>query len=333
MAIENIYRDSKIVKVIAAEAKKDRIDANDRENADKIVSELVNDFNPHNRYLLAQLMAYTVSEIIKPETDFLANVADEVSVPYGAKAAFKVRKDGIRAVIQAKGATTPRSKVSNKQVVLDTVAVSARPTINIVELRAGRVQMSDLVTEAAREMANKKLEYIEDVFRSGITSWNAPFYGTGAGVVSTTIDPMIQHWMRVGGCAIFGDIYVIQKLAEQTGFTASTTTQQFSTDIINEFNTTGKIGTYKGAQVVQMVNAYKDDGTTPLLNQKTLYLLPVAADKASRALKVVHEGDVMSNDFTDIDDLSYQVRLDQYFGAGIVLGNTPSMSAYVDSTT
>ena len=66
MAIENIYRDSKIVKVIAAEAKKDRIDANDRENADKIVSELVNDFNPHNRYLLAQLMAYTVSEIIKP---------------------------------------------------------------------------------------------------------------------------------------------------------------------------------------------------------------------------------------------------------------------------
>ena len=333
MAIENIYRDSKIVKVIAAEAKKDRIDANDRENADKIVSELVNDFNPHNRYLLAQLMAYTVSEIIKPETDFLANVADEVSVPYGAKAAFKVRKDGIRAVIQAKGATTPRSKVSNKQVVLDTVAVSARPTINIVELRAGRVQMSDLVTEAAREMANKKLEYIEDVFRSGITSWSAPFYGTGAGIVSTTIDPMIQHWMRVGGCAIFGDIYVIQKLAELTGFKASTSTQQFSTDIINEFNTTGKIGTYKGAQVVQMVNAYKDDGTTPLLNQKTLYLLPVAADKASRALKVVHEGDVMSNDFTDIDDLSYQVRLDQYFGAGIVLGNTPSMSAYVDSTT
>ena len=333
MAIENIYRDSKIVKVIAAEAKKDRIDANDRENADKIVSELVNDFNPHNRYLLAQLMAYTVSEIIKPETDFLANVADEVAVPYGAKAAFKVRKDGIRAVIQAKGATTPRSKVANKQVVLDTVAVSARPTINIVELRAGRVQMSDLVTEAAREMANKKLEYIEDVFRSGITSWSAPFYGTGAGVVSTTIDPMIQHWMRVGGCAIFGDIYVIQKLAELTGFKSSTTTQQFSADIINEFNTTGKIGTYKGAQVVQMVNAYKDDGTTPLLNQKTLYLLPVAADKASRALKVVHEGDVMSNEFTDIDDLSYQVRLDQYFGAGIVLGNTPSMSAYVDSTT
>ena len=50
-------------------------------------------------------------------------------------------------------------------------------------------------------------------------------------------------------------------------------------------------------------------------------------------LKVVFEGDVQSTESTNIDDLAYEIRLDQWFGAGIVLGKTPTMSVYKDSTT
>ena len=52
-----------------------------------------------------------------------------------------------------------------------------------------------------------------------------------------------------------------------------------------------------------------------------------------RPLKVVFEGDVQSTESTNIDDLAYEIRLDQWFGAGIVLGKTPTMSVYKDSTT
>ena len=71
--------------------------------------------------------------MVKPTTDWLTHVADVKTVGFGEKATFKVRMEGIRAYIQAVGATTARSKVSHKQFSLDTIAVSARPMINLYE--------------------------------------------------------------------------------------------------------------------------------------------------------------------------------------------------------
>src|SRR5699024_4398413 len=145
---------------------------------------------------------------------------------FGQNAGFEVRIPGIVAVIQAKGATTPRSKVATKQVVVDTIDISARPVINIVEMQDGRVRMSDLVVEATRETANKKIQHVQNTLKASITTWATPFYGTGAGVIAATLDPMVQHWMRTGGVTLLGDIAVVSKLAALTGFTANTTTQQ-----------------------------------------------------------------------------------------------------------
>ena len=75
------------------------------------------------------------------------------------------------------------------------------------------------------------------------------------------------------------------------------------------------------------------DNVTPVIDEKRLYILPSAASADMRPLKVVFEGDVQSTESTNIDDLAYEVRLDQWFGAGIVLGKTPTMSVYKDSTT
>ena len=42
---------------------------------------------------------------------------------------------------------------------------------------------------------------------------------------------------------------------------------------------------------------------------------------------------MFSTENTDINDLSYEIRLDQYFGSAIVMGAYPAMGAYVDSST
>jgi len=94
----------------------------------------------------------------------------------------------------------------------------------------------------------------------------------------------------------------------------------------------GVIGTYYGAKVVNLVNPYLADNVTPQIDTKKLYILPTAAAADMRPLKVVFEGDVQSTESTNIDDLAYEVRLDQYFGAGIVIGKTPCMSVYADSS-
>lgn len=277
-------------------------------------------------------MGYTVNEMIKPQTDWLTHVADVKRVGYGEKAAFRTKLEGVTAFIQAKGATPARSKIAYKQVTLDTVAVSARPVINVYELRTGRVQMADLIRDASYEMHVKQIQYIQQVLNAAASSWTAPFYATGSGIVKTALNPQIQHWMRTGAVALLGDIAIISKLADQTGFTAATSTQQFSPSIIDEVIHTGVIGVYYGAKVINLVNPYLSDNMTPVIDTKRLYILPSAASADMRPLKVLYEGDVQSTESTNIDDLAYEVRLDQWFGAGVVTGKTPAMSVYVDSS-
>jgi hypothetical protein len=277
-------------------------------------------------------VGYTVNEMIKPQTDWLMHVADVKRVGYGEKAAFRTKLEGVTAFIQAKGATPARSNIAHKQVTLDTVAVSARPVINVYELRTGRVQMADLIRDASYEMHVKQIQYIQQVLNAAASSWTAPFYATGSGIVKTALNPQIQHWMRTGAVALLGDIAIISKLADQTGFTAATSTQQFSPSIIDEVIHTGVIGVYYGAKVINLVNPYLSDNMTPVIDTKRLYILPSAASADMRPLKVLYEGDVQSTESTNIDDLAYEVRLDQWFGAGVVTGKTPAMSVYVDSS-
>ena len=127
-------------------------------------------------------------------------------------------------------------------------------------------------------------------------------------------------------------IAIISKLADQTGFTAATSTQQFSPSIIDEVIHTGVIGVYYGSKVINLVNPYLSDNMTLVIDTKRLYILPSAASADMRPLKVLYEGDVQSTESTNIDDLAYEVRLDQWFGAGVVTGKTPAMSVYVDSS-
>ena len=148
-----IRNDSKLVKLIAAQARGEKVDSDQADRAAKLITELAADPTPHNKYVIGQLVGFTVNEMVKPQTDWWNHVADTKHVNYGEKAAFRVKMDGIRAFIQAKGGTPARSKIAHKQVTLDTIAVSARPVINLYELRTGRVQMADLIRDASNEMA------------------------------------------------------------------------------------------------------------------------------------------------------------------------------------
>lgn len=333
MAIE-IRKDSQIVDVALAAARGERIDSEVRANADQLIKDLASDPNPHNKYQIAQLVKFAVNDIIKHDTNWLDNLADVRRVGFGDKAEFEVKLPGVKAFIQAKGATTPRTKNAHKTVSLETLSVSARPVINIVELQNGLANAADLINDASYQMECVMNGYIESVLAAAAATWSAPYYGTGSGLVKATLDPMILHWVRAaGGAALFGDIGELTGLAQLTGFVANSTTQQFAGNIINEQNQNAVIGTYLSAKVVPLMNPLKDDGTDGFIfNEKKLYIVPTGVDAGMRPLKVVFEGDVFSTEATNIDDLSWEIRLDQYFNAAIAKGVRPYMSVYADSS-
>lgn len=325
-----IMKDSKIVEVMVAQAKHERVDSQIAENAANVINDLAKNPNPHNRYQIAQLIGFAVNEITRPQTNWLENVADVKRVGFGDRAQFNVRLEGIRAYIQAKGATTARSKIANKGMTLDTLAVSARPVINTVELKNGQVQMADLIRDAAFQMELAEYGRIQTVLNAAATTWAAPYYGSGTGIVKATFDPMIRHWARMGAGAapiILGDINMVSQLAELTGFSTASPSA-WADEIMMEQNRAGYIGNYLGAKVINLINPYVDETDTPALDTDKLYVLPGGLDASLRPLKVVFEGDVDAIEENNIDDKTFEVRLDQYFNAAMVLGVRPYLSVY-----
>ena len=331
MAIE-IYKDSNIVEVATAAARHEKIDSKVREDADKLIKDLASDPNPHNKYQIAQLVKFAVNDIIKRDTNWLDLIADTKRVGFGDKAEFDVKLPGVRAFIQAKGATTPRTKNSRKAFTMETISVSSRPFINIVELQNGLANAADLINDASYQMEVAINRHVQSVLTAAASNWQAPYYGTGSGLVKGTLDPMIIHWIRTtGGAAILGDIAELNKLGPLTGWTSTTNTQQYADQLIVEQNANVFLGTYLGAKAISLANPFVEDGTDSVVfDTDKLYILPTGVDAGMRPLKVVFEGDVFSTEATNIDDLSWEIRLDQYFNAGIAYGDRPYMGVYLD---
>ena len=328
MADIKITRDSKLIKVLAAQARNERVDSDKVEEAAQIINALAQDLNPQNAHEIAQTIAYTVDELQAKSLDFLGLVADTKNIAYGDKAAFKVRTGGIKAYIQAKGATTARSYVADSQILVDTKEISVRPAINIVDLRTGRVNMADLIREANTAMTNKKLVLIEAVLHDAIDNFGSPFYGTGTGVVKATLDAQLNYFRRLGPVTILGDNAAVAQLAPLTGMAINANSTQFSGGMIEEHNANGFIGKYNACDVVAMTNAYEEGAVTPILSEDWLYILPGGVSSDMRNLKVVNEGPVNAMPSQNIDDMVYEVRLDQWFGAAFVVGQKPNIGAY-----
>lgn len=324
-----VDRDSKLIKVLAAQARNQEVPADQADEAAAIIAELAEDMTPANRHEIAQVIGYTVNEMQQGALDFLNVIADQKNINYGDKAAFNVQTGGIKAYFQAKGSTTPRSFVSGKQILVDTEEVSARPAINIMDLRTGRVKMADLIREANREITNKKIKKVEQVLHAAVSAFASPFYGTGTGVDKAVLDKIIAYFRRLGPVTIIGDIEAVSKMEGLVGMAMGNSLTQHSDNMINEFNENGFVGKYNGCTVVAMANAYEDGSTTPILNPNWLYIVPgnMSADK--RNLKVVNEGGMSSFEAQDINDLTFEVRLDQWFGAAFVTGKLPTIGGYL----
>lgn len=324
-----VNKDSKLIKVLASQARHQEVPADMANEAEQIIAELATDMSPENRHQIAQVIGYTVNEMQQGALDFLNVVADQKTIGYGDKAAFQVKTGGIKAYFQAKGSTTPRSFVTGKQILVETEEVSARPAINILDLRAGRVKIADLIREANREITNKKIKKVEQVLHAAMKTFAAPFYGTGTGVDKAVLDKIIAYFRRLGPVTIIGDIEAVGQMSELAGMTMGNNLTQHSDNMVDEFNENGFVGKYNGCNVIALANAYEEGTDTPVLDPKWLYIVPGNLTADGRNLKLVHEGGTSSIENQDINDLVFEVRLDQWFGAAFVTGKLPTIGAYL----
>jgi hypothetical protein len=293
--------------------------ANDKdieiEEARQAIRTLAQTPSPANRWEIAQIMGFVIDNVLAERMNYLDYIADVKNVGMGEKAQFAIELDGLQAFIIAKGATVERSKVLNKYITVDTEAVGIRPFVNFTELASGKVNFDRLAVQAADKMEQKMIQRIEAVLYSAFAGYAAPNYASGSAVVPATFDQQLRAFQRYGDVSIVGDIDVISQLTSLTGFN-----NVVADPLMVEHNQNGFIGTYKGANVVKLINPFADANMSgTVLRNDLLYIVP-SGDPAMRPLKVVFEGGIQSMDQTNINDLSYEMRFDRLFGVGIAAG-------------
>ena len=327
----NVTPDCKLIRVLADQAKGVCTDGIAMNEAAEIIRTLAEDLTPENRHQIASTMAYTLTDISQKDLGFLDPISDTKNIGYGDKAAFRIKNEnGIKAVFQAKGSTTPRSYVAERQILVGTEEISARPAINLMDLRTGRVNMADVIREANVQMRLAKLGKIESVLHAAIgnNNYQSPFYATGTGISKAALDAQINYFRRLGPVNILGDINAVSQLAPMVGMAMNNTINQFSNNQIDEFNNSGFIGRYNGCPVIVLENAYRVGETTPILAEDWLYLVPAGLTADAKNLKIVNEGGVNAFEAQDINDMVFEVRLDQWFGAAFVTAHNPTLGAY-----
>ena len=323
-----IERDQKIIKIMAAQARGERVDSNQLEQCDEIVHKLAEDMSPQNRHEFGQIVAFSIDELQQNALNFMETFADVRNVNLGDRPMYHIKTKGIKAFIQATGATTARSYITDRQFSINTFEISSRPAINIWDIRMGRINMPDLIRLANEEFTNLKLKHVEKVLHSGISKFGSPWYGTGTGIVQSTIDAQIAHFKRVnnGNVVLLGD--QVEDLLPLAGVNVNNSTKQYSGNMLDEYNNNGYLGRYRGAAVQKMVNALEDDGVTPVLNTDWIYIMVPGISRDQMNLKALNEGPVYSMTQQTIDDHTFETELTQRFGAAFVVGNKPLVGAY-----
>ena len=322
-----IEKGQKLINVLAAQVRNERLDSSLTDEAAAIVHELAEDMSPQNMHKLGQIMAFTIDETQQKALNFMETFADVRNVGLGDRPMYRVPTTGIKAFIQATGATTARTKVTDRQFSLNTFEISARPAIDVWDIRMNRINMPDLIRQANDQFTMLKLKHVERVLHNGIQVYGSPWYASGSpGLVKATIDPQLKHFKRLGNVTILGDS--VEDFFSLAGAQANANTVQYSGSLIDEMNNNGFIGKYNGASLVKLLNTYEDDGVTPVLNPDWYYILVSGVSRDQMNLKALNEGPVYSMTQQTIDDHTFETELTQRFGAGFIVGNKPTCGAY-----
>lgn len=315
-----IERNDKLVSMISASAM-GRGDAQAKADIRDFAAELAKNPSPENRYQMAQLIQYAVEDGLTERMNYFDQIGEYKTIGDNDRAAFDIEYDNSYAVVQADNASTPVWMPAGKTLDVGTAEVSSRFRVSMYDLRSGKADLGKLTAKAMARMEEQSTGIVLNVLNEAYngTAIEAPFYGTGSGVVPATLDPMIRYFQRYGNVSLIGDIAILDKLAQSQGWV--------SDEMRNEYYANGYLGKYKGCNVYQLNNAYEKDGKTTILPTNTLFIVPAGLESP---LKIVKRGEVLGVEEQKADTGYFEMSLRQRVGAAVVYGNAPMMGIYKD---
>lgn len=325
---DKLTRDSLIVEVCSQIMNKpNEVKNEDYQKAVEVIKELATKKDPVSIFELSQLVGFLVNDKFMQTVDqYVDLIADVKRVNLGDKASFKMKKGEVTALWQAKGSTAQRSMVGTAYQTIETDEISIAPAVELEQLANGQIDFTAIVDEASQAMEHKFVKQIETVIEAYWDDLGSPWYASANGVTSA-IDPLITAVGRLGSPVVLGDIALLQKFVDLSAFNSNV-----PDSVAVQFHNTGLIGTYRGAKLVQLVNPLTNDTdmTTTLLDKGYGYIVPAGANKESRPLKLVFEGEIDTYNQTIVQSRILEIPMYKKVGVGLA-SNRYGMAFYEDT--
>lgn len=225
----------------------------------------------------------------------------------GEKPEFRLKKKGIKAYWIAPNSYTPKSRNYTETLGMEFETISARPECLLDEIKAGRLQgFAELLADTKEAIQNG---IVGKVFTLLGQFYNATknaemFDSCTTTLAQDAVDNAIDTIFYKTGKrpTIIGDMLLTNQIMKFEGFTE---------EAKEEVRKTGKLGVYRGATILGLPEV-KDEATNKILVPKNrLYVVSSEIGYAGTY------GDTKSGQETDIDDWSWNARLDKEWGMAI----------------
>ncbi len=280
-----------------------------------------------NKYDLFELIAMTVDEVVPQRVEAtMGQFAEIVNLPQGAKATFKKKLGRLRAK-QFIGRVSPAGiyetfRLDSENFEIYTHAIGGGIRIDWERYLDGTEDWSELIQIITEGLEN---EVYQEIALELAASYNAAGRPDNTKVTGSSFSvenarKLVNIIRTYGkGAVIFATAQFIAEMGDAVVY-ASGQNPSVALQDIEDLRTTGKIGMFYGAPIVEIPNQFTDETNSAYqIDNQYAFVLPVGGEKI---VKVVFEGGSIVNDLGQLaGDHSMEMHVYKKLGTAIMYTN------------
>lgn len=273
---------------------------------------------------LNEIVRWTVQPRLLDRLELLNVISNYKKIGYNETPVIETYKHDVRSRAQAAQGDVPFGTMEKQNTTVQTHTISAGVAINYRELQTGNLaNLAEHIQQVQIDLGNKAVGFAyEEFYKQFKALQGIKYYAETAGVTGAALDDIIKKVRRFGRVSLLGDYAMVSQLSDLVGFKQDAVTdasKRISDAALEEIRRNGIVGGLRGADVVEIPNAYnltevEGDNFKLYLPEDLLFAVP-QGNKVP--FHTIRRGDLASASGFDVVTGQEMTRFDLEIGAHV----------------
>lgn len=273
---------------------------------------------------LNEIVRWTVQPRLLDRLELLNVISNYKKIGYNETPVIETYKHDVRSRAQAAQGDVPFGTMEKQNTTVQTHTISAGVAINYRELQTGNLaNLAEHIQQVQIDLGNKAVGFAyEEFYKQFKALQGIKYYAETAGVTGAALDDIIKKVRRFGRVSLLGDYAMVSQLSDLVGFKQDAVTdasKRISDAALEEIRRNGIVGGLRGADVVEIPNAYnltevEGDNYKLYLPEDLLFAVP-QGNKVP--FHTIRRGDLASASGFDVVTGQEMTRFDLEIGAHV----------------